>query len=341
MACALFSLVTFSHTARALSPPLPLSSLSPLSLSQSHMLHLRPPMVKMFASMGWKGSTLDDGTPISGAQLTYMLLESGQLYFWTDSDSNVRPVDRFGDIFATIFSLELWSRRYTTHKVLAVKCGKEHAVARTREPLWNVYTWGKNSSGQLGHGDLIERKRPTRVLGLQDTVVQVECGNKVTFARLAKGAIYAWGKRGRQIAGPAMPLHLHSDVLKPQLLPLILSHNASNGGTGMTEYHRLKRVGEDMEHRDRTTQNTFRRKITNALERLLEEDIDSVGGTSGGRGMGDADEGDKEDKKPRQVDVLFADSHHDAVIRKRVTVSEKIFFVLRPSYNLTFSSFQI
>ena len=67
----------------------------------------------------------------------------------------------------------------------------------------------------------------------------------------------------------------------------------------MTEYHRLKRVGEDMEHRDRTTQNTFRRKITNALERLLEEDIDSVGGTSGERGMGDTDEGDKEDKKPR------------------------------------------
>jgi alpha-tubulin suppressor-like RCC1 family protein len=58
-----------------------------------------------------------------------------------------------------------------------------------------LYTWGYNSHGNLGHGDALDRDRPTLVAALQDIrVVGVSVDTKHTLALAADGSVYSFGK---------------------------------------------------------------------------------------------------------------------------------------------------
>ncbi|WZZ77517.1 hypothetical protein YC2023_098089 [Brassica napus] len=58
---------------------------------------------------------------------------------------------------------ELWSSstNLSSVNVFIVRC---HCVALDVEG--SCYTWGRDEKGQLGHGDMIQRDRPTVVSGL-------------------------------------------------------------------------------------------------------------------------------------------------------------------------------
>jgi alpha-tubulin suppressor-like RCC1 family protein len=57
-----------------------------------------------------------------------------------------------------------------------------------------LYTWGCNEYGDLGHGDVRDRDRPTLVQGLQGIrVVSVSVHEKHTLALAADGSVYAIG----------------------------------------------------------------------------------------------------------------------------------------------------
>jgi alpha-tubulin suppressor-like RCC1 family protein len=55
-----------------------------------------------------------------------------------------------------------------------------------------VWAWGKNTTGQLGDGSLLNRLVPVRTIGL-DAVAQVAAGSSFGVARLADGTVRAWG----------------------------------------------------------------------------------------------------------------------------------------------------
>jgi alpha-tubulin suppressor-like RCC1 family protein len=55
-----------------------------------------------------------------------------------------------------------------------------------------VWAWGKNTSGQLGDGSILQRTIPVRVIGLSDTV-QVAASQDFAVARLFDGTVKAWG----------------------------------------------------------------------------------------------------------------------------------------------------
>ena len=56
-----------------------------------------------------------------------------------------------------------------------------------------VFTWGYNDYGQLGHGDREERSVPTKVLGLDGLVItKISCGSYFTAARTVNGEIFTW-----------------------------------------------------------------------------------------------------------------------------------------------------
>ena len=58
-----------------------------------------------------------------------------------------------------------------------------------------LYTWGKGSSSQLGHGDLVDLHIPTLVETLAThTVTTVCCGWQHSIAATSCGEIYTWGK---------------------------------------------------------------------------------------------------------------------------------------------------
>ncbi|XP_022137402.1 protein RCC2 homolog [Momordica charantia] len=87
-------------------------------------------------------------------------------------------------------------------RFVASGCASCHCVALDVEG--RCYTWGRNEKGQLGHGDLIQRDRPTIVsdlskykvvkagAGKSHTVVVTEDGNSLAFG---------WNKHGQLGSG--------------------------------------------------------------------------------------------------------------------------------------------
>ncbi|BDR53256.1 hypothetical protein KIM372_11630 [Bombiscardovia nodaiensis] len=62
----------------------------------------------------------------------------------------------------------------------------------------NVYSWGQNTSGQLGFGDTVARTTPTKMplpVGV-NRFVAVRAGNITSFAISDAGRVYAWGHNG-------------------------------------------------------------------------------------------------------------------------------------------------
>uniref|UniRef100_A0A914XDK0 Uncharacterized protein n=1 Tax=Plectus sambesii TaxID=2011161 RepID=A0A914XDK0_9BILA len=57
-----------------------------------------------------------------------------------------------------------------------------------------VWTWGSNFCGQLGHGDFIDRREPSRVDRLSDAnVVKIVAGDEHTAVLTATGEVFVWG----------------------------------------------------------------------------------------------------------------------------------------------------
>ncbi|CAJ0570061.1 unnamed protein product, partial [Mesorhabditis spiculigera] len=58
-----------------------------------------------------------------------------------------------------------------------------------------VWSWGENQKGQLGHGDLLNRLEPFPIsLLTEHHIVDVACGDEFSLALTATGQIYAWGE---------------------------------------------------------------------------------------------------------------------------------------------------
>ena len=77
-------------------------------------------------------------------------------------------------------------------------------------PPWpQVYSWGCNSSGQLGLGDFVDRRAPAHIEGLWALpVASLAAGDSHSAALTANGCLFAWGanekaRRGRPRAAEA------------------------------------------------------------------------------------------------------------------------------------------
>lgn len=72
----------------------------------------------------------------------------------------------------------------------SVAAGGNHALLLASSG--DVYSWGRNSSGQLGLGDQFSRNTPTRVT-LPAAAVSIAAGREFSVVALADGRVYAWG----------------------------------------------------------------------------------------------------------------------------------------------------
>lgn len=73
-----------------------------------------------------------------------------------------------------------------------IAAGAHHSVVCTADN--KVFTFGRNTYGQLGHGDNTEKYTPTEVTTLSGaTVTGVGAGANSSFAVAADGSLYAWG----------------------------------------------------------------------------------------------------------------------------------------------------
>ena len=74
-----------------------------------------------------------------------------------------------------------------------VSCGQYFTCAI--RPQGGLYCWGRNTSGQLGTGDLLERATPARVSeDAQDPWVAVSAGRETACALRQGGSVWCWGQ---------------------------------------------------------------------------------------------------------------------------------------------------
>lgn len=92
----------------------------------------------------------------------------------------------------------LWSpHRLPSLKGIAVRsvvsgCMSCHSVIITAEG--KVYSWGRNDTGQLGHGDTVRRDIPTLIDSLSDfNIVRAACGKGHTLFLTDQGVAYSVG----------------------------------------------------------------------------------------------------------------------------------------------------
>lgn len=86
--------------------------------------------------------------------------------------------------------------------VTAIAVGTASSVALMEDG--SVYTWGNNSSGELGDGKLADSSRPVQVVGLKD-VTQVAAGLRHVLALDTAGQVWAWGHNNRGQIGLGWP----------------------------------------------------------------------------------------------------------------------------------------
>ena len=67
-----------------------------------------------------------------------------------------------------------------------IVCGEFHTVGLTK--VGEVFSFGYNNFGQLGHGDKEDRIVPTKIAALDGLVIiKISCGNKCMAALTEKG----------------------------------------------------------------------------------------------------------------------------------------------------------
>jgi len=71
-----------------------------------------------------------------------------------------------------------------------LSAGSSHSVVLDAEG--QVWTWGSNNNGQLGHGSIVDKWFPQMVPDL-DPVIQISAGYHSTYALLDDGTVKAWG----------------------------------------------------------------------------------------------------------------------------------------------------
>jgi len=93
-----------------------------------------------------------------------------------------------------------------------VACGGFHTAVITDDG--KMYTFGGGEHGQLGHGDKVNKTKPTIVQALEGIFVsQITCGWSHSVALTAKGRVYTWGNgdhgklghgSGKKVSTPQM-----------------------------------------------------------------------------------------------------------------------------------------
>lgn len=79
---------------------------------------------------------------------------------------------------------------FKTGKIIQVSCGDQHALAL--DEFGNVWSWGKNSSGQLGDGTTSDRATPQQIMA-GTKFVQISAGGSGSCAIDTNGFVYSWG----------------------------------------------------------------------------------------------------------------------------------------------------
>ncbi|KAJ1437248.1 regulator of chromosome condensation 1/beta-lactamase-inhibitor protein II, partial [Ochromonadaceae sp. CCMP2298] len=83
-------------------------------------------------------------------------------------------------------------RGLLSRRVVLAACSYHHSVMLCADG--SLYSCGRNDSGQLGHGDTVDKKTPQTVISCPKGIVSISCGQFHTVAATSSGAAFVCGK---------------------------------------------------------------------------------------------------------------------------------------------------
>lgn len=106
--------------------------------------------------------------------------------------------------------------------ITVVSSGSCHTIALRSDGT--VWSWGCNSSGQLGDGTTTDRETPAQISGLSN-VTAIAAGGEYSIAIRNDGTVWTWGYNAAQT------------VIPTQLPGIVSAKAAAVGGDGNTTHH--------------------------------------------------------------------------------------------------------
>ena len=85
-------------------------------------------------------------------------------------------------------------RANATTLITDIDAGAYHFVAASNLNSMPIWSWGKNEFGQLGLGDLEDRKYPCPILAINSKIKNISCGENFSMCVTNMGTVYTWGQ---------------------------------------------------------------------------------------------------------------------------------------------------
>jgi len=146
---------------------------------------------QMGTDSDWSAVVASGGERTIGAGSTFARKTNGTLWAWGWNDSGQLGLGSTQSRFppTPIGTDSDWASASSAESSTLV-AGEAHSLAlKTNLTLWS---WGNNSSGQLGLGDTIDRNTPSAI-GTDSDWSAVAAGGAHTIARKTNGTIWSWG----------------------------------------------------------------------------------------------------------------------------------------------------
>ena len=98
----------------------------------------------------------------------------------------------------------------TESKIKSISCGESHTIISTESGV--CYAWGLNHRGQLGLGDVNNRKSPEKITYLNPNIKKVKCGSHQNVALTKLGNLYSWGALKSHTYFSPREIHLENPI---------------------------------------------------------------------------------------------------------------------------------
>jgi Alpha-tubulin suppressor and related RCC1 domain-containing proteins len=127
----------------------------------------------------------------SGQDFSVALTSSGNVFTW-----GLNSYGQLGDGTKTnhVTPVQISPSCFGGQSITSLCCGASFSLALTSSG--SVYSWGANSSGQLGDGTSVHRYVPTPVPTSNfggETVSSLACAGSNSLAMTSSGKVYSWG----------------------------------------------------------------------------------------------------------------------------------------------------
>jgi alpha-tubulin suppressor-like RCC1 family protein len=83
-------------------------------------------------------------------------------------------------------------RALLSRKVVSAACSYHHTFILCSDG--SLFSCGRNDSGQLGHGDTVDKKTPQAVLSAPKNITSLSCGQFHTVLSTSQGVVYVCGR---------------------------------------------------------------------------------------------------------------------------------------------------